>query len=235
MEVRDGFIDGVFNYCDRWCETCPLTSWCRLFADSARAEAALDPQLKALVEAPPLRHEIKELPPWMDELLEKVEDSLEKMRDEDLEALRPTSTEDEDPILQRASAYAMTVHEWLGSHGSAIQDPNDPRAVITWFSMTIPSKIARALHGLGDEYLDPEEPTDYDGSAKVALLGIERSRAAWEQLAATETAAAPAIADLTWLEQEVERMFPRARRFIRPAFDEPNEVARLLADRDAAH
>ena len=22
MEIRDGFIVGIFNYCDRWCETC---------------------------------------------------------------------------------------------------------------------------------------------------------------------------------------------------------------------
>ena len=25
MEVQDGFIVGIFNYCDRWCERCPLT------------------------------------------------------------------------------------------------------------------------------------------------------------------------------------------------------------------
>jgi hypothetical protein len=101
----------------------------------------------------------------------------------------------------------------------------------------IGAKIKRALHGLANEHLDPDEPTDADGSAKVALLGIERSRAAWQRITAadsTSTAAGPALADLTWLEQEVERMFPRARRFVRPAFDEPDEVARLLRERDAA-
>src|SRR6185503_16937586 len=25
VEVRDGFIVGIFNYCDRWCETCAFT------------------------------------------------------------------------------------------------------------------------------------------------------------------------------------------------------------------
>lgn len=35
MEVRDGFIEGIFNYCDRWCERCKFTSHCRLFADHA--------------------------------------------------------------------------------------------------------------------------------------------------------------------------------------------------------
>jgi hypothetical protein len=100
----------------------------------------------------------------------------------------------------------------------------------------IPAKIARALHGIGYADLDdPEQQTDHDGSAKVALISIERSRAAWQQVAAAEptsTTAGSAIVELTWLAQEVERMFPRAQRFIRPAFDEPDEVARLLAERD---
>ena len=33
-EERDehGFIPGVFNYCDRWCERCPFSSRCRVYA-----------------------------------------------------------------------------------------------------------------------------------------------------------------------------------------------------------
>ena len=229
MELRDGFIDNVFNYCDRWCETCPLTSWCRLFADDAQAIASLDPQLKALVEAPALRQEIKAMPAWMEELLEKLQDGLDRMSDRE-----PDERPIDDPLLQRASAYGMTVHTWLGGSGVS-EDPNEPRAIIAWFATLIPAKIARAIHGLGYAGLDdPDEPTDYDGSAKVALIGIARSRAAWQELAASETAAGSAIAELTWLETEIERMFPRARQFIRPAFDEPDEVARLLAERDAA-
>ena len=26
------FISGVYNYCDRWCERCPLTSRCFVYA-----------------------------------------------------------------------------------------------------------------------------------------------------------------------------------------------------------
>jgi hypothetical protein len=232
MELRDGFIDGVFNYCDRWCETCALTSWCRLFADDAQAVASLDPQLKALVDAPALRQETKQVPAWMEELLEKLQDGIDKMRTEEPDEPR---TPIDDPLLQRASAYGMTVHTWLDGNSGVPEDPNQPRAVIAWFATLIPAKIARALHGLGYADLDdPDEPTDYDGSAKVALLGIARSRAAWQQLAATDTAADPAIAELTWLETEIDRMFPRARQFVRPAFDEPDEVARLFAERDTA-
>jgi hypothetical protein len=38
MEVRDGFIIGIFNYCDRWCERCRFTGRCRMFADLAECE-----------------------------------------------------------------------------------------------------------------------------------------------------------------------------------------------------
>lgn len=52
MEVLDGFIISIFNYCDRWRETCALTSRCRLFADMAKHEAIDDSNLRAVVEAP---------------------------------------------------------------------------------------------------------------------------------------------------------------------------------------
>ena len=72
-----------------------------------------------------------------------------------------------------------------------------------------------------------------DGSAKVALLGIERSHEAWlalvEQGAISPSEADPFIADLVWLGEVLERISARAHAFVRPAFDEPEAVARLLA------
>jgi hypothetical protein len=35
MDVRDGFIVGIYNYCDEWCERCALTHRCRMFVDLA--------------------------------------------------------------------------------------------------------------------------------------------------------------------------------------------------------
>jgi hypothetical protein len=105
---------------------------------------------------------------------------------------------------------------------------------VCWFHTIIPARIHRALHGLaGDRPEDRDWPADYDGSAKVALLGIERSHAAWLDLVkrgvATDADAAPFVADLVWLGASLERIFPNARAFVRPAFDEPLDVSRLLA------
>jgi hypothetical protein len=41
--------------------------------------------------------------------------------------------------------------------------------------------------------------------------------------------AAPFIADLVWLADALDRVFPNARTFVRPGLDEPDEVAKLLA------
>lgn len=94
-------------------------------------------------------------------------------------------------------------------------------------------KAMRALEGLAED--DPsvrDWPADHDGSAKVALIGIDRSHTAWLDLVevglASASDTAPFVEDLVWLRAALERSFPRARSFVRPAFDEPDEVARFL-------
>ena len=46
MEIRDGFIVGIYNYCDSWCDRCAFTSRCQVFADMRETEAKLDPNLE---------------------------------------------------------------------------------------------------------------------------------------------------------------------------------------------
>jgi len=99
--------------------------------------------------------------------------------------------------------------------------------------MMIHVKAMRALHGLAeDDPSDREWPADHDGSAKVALIGIDRSYTAWLDLVevgvVSPSDATPFLDDLVWLRAALERTFPKARAFVRPAFDEPEEVARLL-------
>jgi hypothetical protein len=63
---------------------------------------------------------------------------------------------------------------------------------------------------------------DWNGSAKIALIAIERSAEAWSVLASATGQHTPAVlaAQLTDLRAEVERAFPDAWRFRRPGFDE---------------
>jgi hypothetical protein len=234
MEVRDGFITDIFNYCDQWCRTCAFTSRCQLFADIAEAEGALDPAFKAVIEAPPLPRDVPPPPPaWMQEILEEMNDASTSMSDEEFERVRPKVAPEHESIRARAQAYFDQVQKWLPDRDLPFaDDPRDPCAVVAWFHTLILAKIFRALTGLASDI--PEErswPADHDGSAKVALLGIERSHVAWLQLVerglVSREDAEPFVAALVWLGEQLERVFPNARAFVRPAFDEPDEVARI--------
>jgi hypothetical protein len=233
VDVRDGFIVGIFNYCDRWCDECAFTSRCRLFADKSEIEASLDPALRALVEASPLEPPSPP-PPWLAELLAEMNESLSAPADGEEPMERPLPPEHVD-IEERADAYRACVEHWLMAREiDSTKRSHDPVAVITWFHTLIDVKVHRALHGLAhDRPEERDSPPDYDGSAKVALLGIDRSHAAWLELlecgVANTAEVAPFITDLVWLGEALERVFPNARNFVRPALDEPDEVARLFS------
>jgi hypothetical protein len=236
MELRDGFIVGIFTYCDSWCEACPFTSHCGLFADRLRYEAELDPALRQVVEAPPLPEEVPPPPPpWLQERIEEANRIAREIdANPDSAPLREPMAPSHVPIDARARGYSRRAAGWLASRDvHRASDPADPLAVIGWFACYIPAKVHRALIGLANGWDIPEYPPDYDGSAKAALVGIDRSHAAWLALVdrglTTMTEVVPCISDLVWLGEALERVFPNARAFIRPAFDEPDEVAKLLA------
>jgi hypothetical protein len=225
MHLQDGFIVGIFNYCDRWCDTCPFTPRCRVFADMAEGGAARDPRVVAL-----------EGPRWMRELVDGINAAARgALPAGELPRFRRTIAVEHLPIRARADTYSEAVHRWLRATGfSAIRDLSDPRAVVRWLHTIIPPKIVRALRGLAHRFPeDPDWPADHEGSAKVALLCIDRSRAAFFEMRdrgmASDAEIQPFIAHLTWLAQALERVFPHARTFVRPGFDEPEEVARLQA------
>jgi len=133
MEVRDGFIVGIFNYCDRWCDACAFTSRCRVFADGAQIEGALDPNLKAVADAPLLPQDVPPEPPrWMQELIEEMNEAVrEPLSGEQLEQIRPQMATEHRSIHSRALLYLDRVQEWLRDRDTlAVSDPDDPRAVI---------------------------------------------------------------------------------------------------------
>ena len=122
--------------------------------------------------------------------------------------------------------------------------------VLRWYQFFVAAKVIRALMSrsrnahspvetAGDD--DPfaetfeEDEHDFDtapdyeqeddnGSAKIALIAIDRSMAAWRAmemcLPAKSDSIAPIFADLERLRWLLEQEFPDARGFIRPGFDE---------------
>lgn len=240
MEIRDGFIVGIYNYCDSWCDRCAFTSRCRVFADTCERDATRDPNLEVVATAPEHPSDIAPpQPAWLRELLEEIDAATRAPRRNDGRARRELRVVPErDAIDRRAEDYSRRARAWLNERDSvASRDTNDPRDVLGWFHMLIHVKAMRALQGLAED--DPSErdwPPDHDGAAKVALIGIDRSQTAWLDLVevglASPSDVAPFLQDLVWLRTALERTFPRARSFVRAAFDEPDEVARLLRSAD---
>jgi hypothetical protein len=94
--------------------------------------------------------------------------------------------------------------------------------VANWYHIQIWVKLQRALTGYFEELEDPELFEDFpikdsDGSAFVALMGIDRSIAAWNQLyqnlPGKKEGISPLLQILLRLRPEVEQIFPKARDF----------------------
>lgn len=227
MEVDEGFILGVHNYCDRWCEKCRFTSRCRVFADGAEHEAVADRELKAVAEAPPVANDIPDTPSWLEEALSEInEASIQDLPDP------PPLPANFLEIEKRARAYCQRVWELLKARGlDQLRDNDDPISIIQWFSTLISAKVDRALSGLAEFDGCRDYPADHEGSAKVALMGIDQSITAWQDSVSigriSFEVADECSRELEWLSNQLEVLIPRARAFVRPGFGEPDEVRRL--------
>ena len=149
---------------------------------------------------------------------------------------RHTRQVDNHPLVKAGKQYANAASDWFREidHTPEISTtPTDPqipqpledaREVIQWYQYQIAVKTMRALSARNeDDSEDPDLPKDYDGSAKVALIGIDRSLAAWRlmQLELSDRAQSivPLLLQLEGLRTSLEESFPSARDFIRPGFD----------------
>jgi hypothetical protein len=157
------------------------------------------------------------------------------------------------PISQAAWTYLERADAWLNGlrhlfneegeladdkvkaelRGTASDDDllalEDAIEVIRWYHTLISAKAHRALHGKDDDDILDDDgtpfPRDCDGSAKVCLLGIDRSIEAWSTLRDLMPKRSEGVLDtltlLNNLRHAMEEEFPNARAFVRPGFDEP--------------
>ena len=239
------FISGIYNYCDRWCERCPFTARCLVYA-SDDEEQDHDPQSRDINNAAFWRkleaifRETREMiAKWAEDAgvdLNGIDEASSVRREK-----RRTKAA-QDSLALAAKKYAFAVDDWFRACDEIIERRDGPgfarqleetehileaREVISWYQYQIAVKIMRALTSRHDENTWPDDENfgnDSDGSAKVAMIGIDRSVSAWRlmQIALSEQdeSIVPLILSLESLRQNVERRFPNARDFIRPGFDE---------------
>jgi hypothetical protein len=98
--------------------------------------------------------------------------------------------------------------------------------IVSWYHTMIYPKLMRALgqsNGEREGNQDEGFPRDSDGSAKVALVSIDRSIGAWGTLREYFPGQGDRILDmfvhLDRLRKSIEKEFPEARAFQRIGFD----------------
>lgn len=229
-------ISGIYNYCDRWCERCPLTSRCLVYATEQEDDYSFpgnDLRNEAFWQK--LSAVFQETREMIVEWAKEAAVDLNGSKDEDdSRPHRKRQLVDNHPLTKAGKKYANSASDWFRELDQMFEVPEnfeqleDAREVVQWYQYQIAVKTMRALSGRKEELEEDPEiiefPKDSDGSAKVALIGIDRSIAAWRlmQLSLPEHAASivPLILQLERLRNRLDKAFPEARDFIRPGFDE---------------
>jgi hypothetical protein len=227
METQNGFIVGVYNYCDRWCERCSLTGRCRVFAEEQRL--SFESQMGTSASAAPGLRSLGALAAALEETTAEEPEPPRDFVPSRIHwpELSPTETE----LHSRVSDLGRRLREWLVPEACA-QDAEvrDAAEVLIHFGFYVGPKVYRALRGREDCEEDGLQ-SDAVGSAKAALVALDRLGNAWLRLAErgaiSVLEAEPVLSQLQALTAELETIFPRARSFVRPGFDEPEALAML--------
>jgi hypothetical protein len=246
------FIPGIYNYCDRWCERCAFTSRCMNYAlseDEFESPESKDITNKAFWDK--LHGIFKVTLEMVKETAEEMGIDLNAIDNEEIakQEKQVRKIVKEQPYTQAALAYAKKVDDWFDSNKKLLEDKADELQtlaeadipgtrpadeavnirdcldVVRWYQHQIYVKLCRAASGLIRGELEDLEyaPEDANGSAKVAITGIERSIAAWggllNQFPQQEHSILELLVNLKKLLRQVEAVFPDARAFVRMGFD----------------
>jgi hypothetical protein len=172
---RRDFISGIYNYCDRWCERCPLTGRCLVYATEQADDVSADPEA----------HDINSAKFWsrMESIFQEAHEMILELAEE--AGLDREDLEDEADLFDReqhrqdakqhelslsARRYAEMVQQWFTEEFAVEEsvhddttgksknteddiDVSDAIDVIRWYQFFIAAKVYRALMGLEDKSL----------------------------------------------------------------------------------
>ena len=252
LAENPNFIPGIYNYCDRWCERCSFTARCMSFAlaeeqfgDSQACDINHEAFWARLSEVFQLTLDmLKETAEAKGIALDSLD--LQAVLDDRKAAEHITRNHE---CCRTAKAYSEMIDDWFDSAKGLFEekadvlnlkarlelpdsnpqgeasDLEDALDIIRWYQHQIYIKLARAIRPTLEEtsYSSDEIPTDSDGSAKVALIAIDRSIAAWGQMYKhfpdRKDDILHVLVHLDRLRRKTETTFPDARKFVRPGFD----------------
>ena len=228
-------IEGIYNYCDRWCEKCTFTSRCLNY--KIGEERFVDLKDKDIFN----EEFWQRFSEMMTETMEMLKESMQE-RGFDVDNIPdvevPEVDTDNQFLVQMAHKYGSEVKKWFEEPYYTDEESAENFVknrqkieeiveIIHWYQYQIEVKLRRAFFSL--EMNDDVDTTDMNGSAKVALISIDRSLGAWGQLLQFFPEREKSILELIYLLKRIlpitESTFPDAHAFIRPGFDEISTFA----------
>ena len=246
-------IDGIYNYCDRWCERCTFTSQCAVYEGEN--------------EIPSEERDLKNEKFWerIGKNFQKAQKMLERAAAESGIDLKAALQETEKAYVQKEALkkktrqhplallsleYSEAAREWLKTQPGMLERLEhlktglnlgvestdgakretelikDSLAVIQWYLLFIHVKLSRAMMGKMSSLEARDEADlqrDSNGSAKVALIAIERSVHAWSALFEILPEQEDSFLKLLSMLERIKALtlteFPDAEAFVRPGFD----------------
>ncbi len=200
------YINGIFNYCDRWCERCPLASECGNYAPYFEGGAE---QLKKRDRENQLFW--KQVDGKIANTLKFVEE-LALKNDKDISNIEVIDTRKKfdlfqgeaktNAVLRVGRKYEDQVDDWFDEAAEKyplraedfavselkladdapfdnIDEINNMIEVVFRYQLQIYLKLSRAFFSKGKEELGEQEGNDSTGAARLIVEFIERSLVGW--------------------------------------------------------
>ncbi|MGM0582647.1 MAG: hypothetical protein ACQETL_18365 [Bacteroidota bacterium] len=246
-------IPGIHNWCDRWCEKCPFIARCAVGEHEIelieQEQKGIKPDFWEGVQ-----EQFTKSIELIDELAKEKGIDLNAIPDEEWDRINQEKEEqrlegENHPISKMARQYPKECERILDSKfiqskldsevekfdlglekeaNNNLYQFKDAVEVIRWYMFFIAAKCHRLMmENMDTEFEDTEFPPEersYNGTAKITLISIERSIAAWGTLLRLfpehQDEMLPLLALLQKLQKMVNSEFPDAMKFIRPGFDE---------------
>jgi len=232
--TRD-IISGIHNYCDRWCERCAFTAFCSVFAMGEEEERIRkennEPERELVEYVGTMLHDAMDL---LSDLAREHGIEFDKTDDEEIDFKKPAKT---NYLVRKADEHSKWLFKWFVSNNrkieeilatleeSSIDDYKsllDAIEVLKWYIHFIAVKFSRALLSPIDD--SPEGRYDNNGSAKIAIIAVNRSIEALAVLLRfipkQEDVLLVGLVRLERIKKRALKDFPEAMSFKRPGFDD---------------
>ncbi len=252
-QLNPNNIPGIYNYCDRWCERCHFTARCAVYERTSKLTPEQnDINNKAFWEQ--LSKNFADTLVMITEEAAKQGIDLNAIPEEEMEEYKLKEKQKDErnekhPLIIAANLYADKAMELVKKNNLVtdktaeiqqqvelgiigvnvakleLESLNDCYEIVQWYMHQLYVKLKRAMSVYDDgEDEDDLMMSDANGSAKVALIGTERSMIAWEKIMRMLPTAEDDILEILALLQKIrmliDKQFPSAVNFKRPGLDD---------------